>query len=82
MINLEIKTSLAVEEVTKRLRAFFGKDGLGLDLKEDSTDCLNFQGSGGFVNAVICPDAGKTKIELSSQEWDKQVKDFASNLPR
>jgi len=82
MINLEIKTSLAVEEVKKRLKAVFGEDGLGLDLKEDLADCLSFQGSGGFVNAVICLDAGKTKLELSSQEWDKQVKDFASNLPR
>lgn len=82
MINLEIKTSLAVEETKKRLKAFFGKDGQGLEVKEDSGDCLNFEGSGGFVNAVICTDEGKTKIELSSQEWDKQVEDFASHLPR
>ena len=82
MINLEIKTGLTVEETRKRLKAFFGKDGLGLDIKEDSDDCLNFEGSGGFVNAVTCIDEGKTKIELSSQEWDKQVKDFASHLPR
>lgn len=82
MINLEVKTSLAVEEVSNRLKRVFGKEGLGLDLVEDSADCLNFKGSGGFVNAVICADEGKTKIELSTQEWDKQVKDFASNLPR
>ena len=82
MINLEIKTSLAVEETKKRLKAFFGKDGQGLEVKEDSGDCLNFEGSGGFVNAVICTDEGKTKIELLSQEWDKQVEDFASHLPR
>jgi len=82
MINLEVNTSLSEEDVRKRLIAFFGKDGQGLDLKEDSSDCLNFQGSGGFVNAVVCPSGGKTKIELSSQEWDQQVKDFASKLPR
>ena len=82
MINLETKTSLAVEETRKRFKAFFGKDGLGLDIKEDSDDCLNFEGSGGFVNAVVCAEEGKTKIELSSQEWDKQVKDFAASLPR
>ena len=82
MINLEIKTGLTVEEARKRLKAFFGKNGLGLEIKEDSDDCLNFEGSGGFVNTVTCIDEGKTKIELSSQEWDKQVKDFASHLPR
>lgn len=82
MINLELKTSLATEEVRDRLKKVFGKEGLGLDLTEDSADCLNFKGSGGFVNAVLCTDEGKTKIELSTQEWDKQVKDFASSLPR
>jgi hypothetical protein len=82
MINLEVKTSLTIEDLSNRLKAVFGKEGLGLDLVEDSADCLNFKGSGGFVNAVICAEEGKTKIELSTQEWDKQVKDFVSHLPR
>jgi hypothetical protein len=79
---MELKTNLPIEEVKKRLNTFFGKDGQGLEVTEDSPDCLNFQGGGGFVNAVICRDEGKTKIELSAQEWEKQVEHFASKLPR
>lgn len=80
MINLEVETKLSVEEASKRLKSFFGKGGLGLDIVEETTECLNFAGSGGFVNAVICPAEGKTKIELQSQEWEIQVNEFASNL--
>lgn len=82
MINLEVETKLSVEEVGKRLKSFFGKDGLGLDVTEDSSECLNFQGSGGFVNAVLCPSEGKTRVDLSTQEWEIQVKEFATRLPR
>ena len=80
MINLEIQTKLSVGETVKRLKAFFGKGGLGLDIVEESGDCINFQGGGGFVNAVICEAEGKTKVELQSREWDHQVKEFASKL--
>ena len=80
MINLEIETKLSVDEITKRLKSYFGEEGLGLDTVEESTECLNFTGSGGFVNAVICPAEDKTTIELSSQEWEIQVKEFASKL--
>jgi len=82
MINLEVKTSLAIDETNKRLKAFFGQGGLGLEVTEDSSDCLNFQGSGGFVNAVLCQDEGKTRIELTSQEWERQVEKFAGGLPK
>jgi hypothetical protein len=32
MINLEAKTKLTPEEVVNRLKKFFGKGGLGLEL--------------------------------------------------
>ena len=80
MINLEIKTKLSQEDAAKRLKSFFGKGGLGLDLDEETPGCFNFSGSGGYVNAVLCPDEGKTKIELQSQEWEHQVKTFAASI--
>ena len=80
MINLEIETNLSMEETTRSLKSFFGKGGLGLDVTEETTECINFTGSGGFVNAVVCSSKGKTKIELSSREWEIQAKEFASKL--
>ena len=80
MINLEAKTKLTPEEVVNRLKKFFGKGGLGLELTEDAPQCLTFQGGGGYVTATLCLDEGKTRINLVAQEWDQQVKKFVSGL--
>ncbi len=81
MLNLEVKTKLSVEEVTERLKKFFGKDGLGLQLAEEASQCLTFEGGGGYVTATLCSEGTKTRIDLVTQEWDIKVKDFASRLP-
>jgi hypothetical protein len=81
MINLEVKTKLKQEEVIDRLKKFFGKGGLGLEVTEETSQCLTFEGGGGYVTATLCPEEGKMRLNLVSQEWDSQVKKFASNLP-
>jgi hypothetical protein len=81
MINLEVKTKLSQEEVVKRLKKFFGKGGLGLDIREETPQCLNLEGGGGYVTATLCLEGAKTRIDLVTQEWDHQVKEFASSLP-
>lgn len=81
MINLEVKTKLSQEEVVNRLKKFFGKGGLGLNLTGEQLLCLNFEGGGGYVTASLCVEEGKTKINLVAQEWDFKVKEFASSLP-
>ena len=81
MINLEVKTKLKQEEVIDRLKKFFGKGGLELEITEEAPQCLTFEGGGGHVTATVCPEEGKTRINLVSQEWDSQVKKFASSLP-
>jgi len=80
MLNLEIKTSLTDKEVIQELKEFFGKGGLGLDLTEEGPGCLTFEGGGGHVTATLCLEEGKTRINLVTQEWDFQVKQFASRL--
>jgi hypothetical protein len=80
MINLEAKTKLTPEEVVNRLKKFFGKGGLGLELTEDGPQCLSFEGGGGYVTATLCLEEGKTRINLVAQEWDRQVKEFVSGL--
>ena len=81
MINLEVRTKLKQEEVMDRLKKFFGKGGLGLEIVEEAPQCLTFEGGGGHVTATVCPEEGKTRINLVAQEWDSQVKKFASSLP-
>jgi len=81
MINLEVKTKLSPQAVSERLKRFFGKGGLGLEISEESPACLYFQGAGGYVRATLCQEEGKTRVDLVSQEWDYQVKKFTAELP-
>lgn len=81
MLNLEVKTKLNQQEVIERLKRFFGKGGLGLEIAEETPQCLTFDGGGGHVTATLCAEEGKTRVNLVSQEWDSQVKKFASGLP-
>jgi hypothetical protein len=81
MLNLEVKTKLSTEEVTRRARRFFGKGGLGLEVSEENPQCLSFEGGGGYVTATLCAEGDKTRVTLVTQEWDFQVKEFASSLP-
>jgi len=80
MISMERKTKIAPEKVVERLKKFFGKGGQGLDLTEEKGPCLNFSGGGGYVSATVCMEEGKTKINLVSQEWENQVKEFMKTL--
>jgi hypothetical protein len=81
MLNLEVKTRLSTDEVSQRARRFFGKGGLGLDVSEENPQCFSFTGGGGYVTATLCPEGNKTRVTLVTQEWDSQVKEFASSLP-
>ena len=80
MLRIEKRTKRAPREVAQKLKDFFGKGGLGLDLKEESPTCLTFEGGGGYVNATLCEEDHGTRIDLATQEWDYQVKEFASRL--
>ncbi len=80
MISLEKVTKVSPEEVVRRLKKYFGKGGQGLDLIEEGAQCLNFSGGGGYVNATVCAEGGKTRVNIVSQEWENQAKEFLSGL--
>ena len=80
MLNLKCKTKLSQEDVVKQTKRFCGEGGLGLKLTEETPQCLTFEGGGGFVTVTSCPEEGQTRVDLVTQEWDYQVKRFASDL--
>jgi hypothetical protein len=81
MINLEAVTTLSAEKAVARLKDFFGSNGLGLVLAEDTADCLRFDGGGGYVSASVCPEKKGARIRLITQEWEYQARKFISELP-
>ena len=80
MLNLEVKTKLSQEETIQQLKKYFGKGGLGLEISEETPQCISFEGGGGHVIATICQEGGNTRIDLVTQEWEYQVKKFVSDL--
>jgi hypothetical protein len=81
VLNLEVSTRLSQEDVIQRLKKFFGKGGLGLDVIEEAPQCVSFSGGGGHVTATLCSEEGRIRVTLVTQEWEYQVKKFASSLP-
>jgi len=80
MLKLEVKTKLSPEEIVDRAKRHFGEGGLGLQLKDESPQCLSFEGGGGYVTATLCEEGKETRVDLVTQEWDYHVKEFASKI--
>jgi hypothetical protein len=81
VLSMDVRTTLSPEELAERLKTFFGKEGLGLDVKEDRPGCITFAGGGGYVSADFCPEGEKTRLHIVTSERAVQVKTFVSGLP-
>jgi hypothetical protein len=57
ILSMDVRTALAMEEPGERLKAFFGKEGLGLEWKGDDrgriTSAVNHDPDRGPMNADI-----------------------------
>ena len=80
MLKIEAKTKLSPEEAVKRAIDFFGPGGHGLEVKEQADNCAYFEGGGGGVQVTACIDGTQTSVEMESQEWDYQVKQFIGKI--
>ncbi|MCJ7605296.1 MAG: hypothetical protein MUO19_04585 [Dehalococcoidales bacterium] len=80
MLNLSTSTKLDRDEVIKRAAAFFGPTGYGLEVAEETAGYVSFKGGGGGVEVIANVDGEKTTVDLTSQEWDYQVKEFLGKI--
>jgi hypothetical protein len=80
MLKLDCRRKRSAKEVVERIKSSFGKGGLGLHFKEETPVCLTFERGGGYVTATLCEEDSGTRVDLVTQEWDHQVKQFASPL--
>ena len=80
MLNISRETRLSPEEIKEKTKNYFGQKGLKLELTEEKSDCLTFSGGGGYVTATICPEEGKNRVDIVTQEWEYDVKEFISKL--
>ena len=80
MLNISKETTHSNEEIKQKTKAIFGDKGLKLELTDEGPDCLTFTGGGGYVTATICPEESKNRVDVVTQEWEYQVKEFLADL--
>ena len=82
MLRIAAETRLSPEEAIKQAIEFFGPSGYGLEIQDQAPACVNFQGMGGRIEVIACTAGKQTSVELVSHEFDHQVREFTSKLPR
>jgi len=80
MLRMATKTRLSPEDAIKHAVEFFGPDGYGLRIREQSPEFACFEGAGGEVEVFACAEEKGSSLELVSREWDYQVEEFVRKL--
>ncbi|MBI2909023.1 MAG: hypothetical protein HYX92_15375 [Chloroflexi bacterium] len=80
MLRIETRTKMTPEAATQAAVSFFGPEGLGLTVRDRRERCVQFEGGGGLVEVSTCEDGKATKVEVTSQEWDAEVKEFVRKI--
>ncbi len=82
MINMKTETDLSSKEVVETAVAFFGPDGLGLEIVSQDDCCARFEGGGGYVFIRvdhIGPDED-SEVHIEGREWEQQIEQFLGQL--
>jgi hypothetical protein len=66
--------------VLKRAVAFWGPDGIGLEVQSQSLTSVHFAGSGGHVSIQVRKSERGSEVELETREWDYQVQKFMGKI--
>ena len=81
MEKISTESKLTGDEVIEKAVAFFGEGGFGLDIESRDAGSVTFKGGGGGVVVETAPgEKGKTNVDLTSHEWDFQVKQFLEKI--
>ena len=80
MLTIAAKTKLKPGEVLKKAVDFFGPKGYKLKVTEQTADFASFEGGGGGVGVSASIEGKQTSVELTSREWDYQVKEFIGKI--
>ena len=80
MLKIGTDTKLAPEDVITKAVDFFGPNGYQLEIKEQSEGYVYFQGGGGGVEVTTSVNEKGTYADVTSTEWDFQVKEFIAKI--
>lgn len=80
MLSLNTKTKSQPADVLKKALGFFGPDGLGMKVSEQGETYVSFEGTGGYVTVNVFTDSKGASVDLKTQEWEYQVREFAKKI--
>jgi len=80
MISIGKETKLRPEKVIEKAIAFFGPQGVGLEVEDSGEGCARFAGGGGFVYVSACQGEKRTQVSVEAREWEPQAKQFVAKL--
>lgn len=80
MLKIGTKTKLTPEQAIKQAKEFFGAGGYGLQVVEEDSSSACFEGGGGRVEVVACAEGKGASVDLVSQEWDYQAREFVKKI--
>ena len=80
MLKIGTKTKLTPEEAIKRAKEFFSKGGYGLQVTDETPTSMCFAGGGGRVEVVACAEDKGASVDIISEEWDYQAREFLGKI--
>lgn len=85
MIHLGTITNDTPDQVVAKAIRFFGPEGVGLAVAHQQGGTVFLMGGGGHVQVTAFTkegsvDNGPTEVDIQSREWDRQAKEFLSQL--
>jgi hypothetical protein len=80
MVKLNIKTKQKPDKVVEQAVKFFGPLGYGLTVSDQTNTCATFDGDGGSISIVACAEDQETSVDVETQKFDYQAKEFAKQV--
>lgn len=76
-----LQTKMKAGDVLKQSIAYFGPEGLGLQVARRTLTGVRLEGSGGFVEVQV--QAGKpTEVDLVIHEWEQHAVKFMRSIKK
>lgn len=80
MARYSVESKRSGEAVLAQAVAYFGPDGLGLEVTGQDACMVRFEGGGGHVLITVSAGEKGTTVGLETREWDYHVKRFMATL--
>ena len=80
-LRLSTTTKLTPQQVIDQAAHYFESD-VGLVVAWRLPNAARFEGAGGHLQISAAPTTKGSEVELETMEWEYQVREFASKLPR